>query len=775
MGDLSTLSTEELQRRLREKTQPGLGAGPGRLDKFSGKELQKRLEQLKILKGKSTLDKAIEFVAGTDELDLPELGPALATRTGNRGRPDPRSGGAATPDTPEALTRRAQLINAVGIPRDIQGKMDAIKATEPAARFASDPGSGAIIAILPDGNFFINASGFSMADVRDVGLEAVFEAPFLLPAARIGAWALGGGRGWKATGRVLGAGTGAATGSIARDIAAQGVGSETPIDTLNAVIAGVTVGTFEGGMPLAVDLLKKVTGRATRGGKLAAGDADKLRRAGIDPETATPEFIKEFRNRIGKVEGGTQAAITEAQAASLPVPVRLSRGQATDDPGLLAAETQLRSQGRSQGDNPLLDLQDATQGVRGDPTRPGTLLANREAIQTKMGGGVRHAVDPESGAAIVLDQVQRKSKQGRKLEKRAYEKAKKSGDVLGESGKAFKPSFTQPAVVDMNMAVDDGLASELLSRHTLPPRATEALRQLDEFAEGGLAEINAMEKWLQGVNKTIRDTVGDDKTAAIVMKREYQLMREQALDEALFEGNEEAIKDWVKAIGISKARNIMFEGRDLVARLVKKTPDGFVVQPDDAVEAIFGAGKFGSQQNIARNFKNLRKVLGKDSDEWRTVRESAFLRLFKTQNVNEGFSAAKFAKELDVLLNRRKALKVLFTTEEVALFRQFKKVALVAERRPDIKGNANPSGTGIANWVNRLVPKFGVLGQGAAAGVSWAFSRFIPAIRKGRAITATEGLQRAGPPPGQFGAAGLVLPPRTGEPDEQPPMFEGQR
>lgn len=131
--------------------------------------------------------------------------------------------------------------------------------------------------------------------------------------------------------------------------------------------AGALAGLVTGG---AIEALARPLSWAARGIKnflgfgkqdAAQGVIDEtLEQAGIKPQQLPPEFVDSAREQIAHAAetGGTVDPITlraQAEAASLPIPIKLPRGQASGDPAQYAAE-QEAAKIAGKGPNPALQL-----------------------------------------------------------------------------------------------------------------------------------------------------------------------------------------------------------------------------------------------------------------------------------------------------------------------------------------------------------------------------------------------------------------------------------
>lgn len=689
-----------------------------------------------------------EAVRGKNQFDYPETADVIS----GQDMPAPRSPtgignrngffGAPDVDSPYnvAANNRARQLRAVDLPRSTEGKLSALRKQFPQATFGAD--SYGNVFMENDGQrSYINRAGISGQDGRDILADAAFEAPLAIGGARLAAPVLG-----RATGGIIGTGAGAAAGSVARDAVAKTAGSDAKIDTGNAVTAGIFGAGFETFGQLANSALKIIIPKIKNAGVISSNDRMVLERIGIDPDSVTPQFIEEYMRQV-PLSTNPEAAANKALAESLPEPVPLSSGQLSGDPGQLYLEGQMRKRGGLVGDNPLLAQQEAADAA---------LLKNKDVLQDRLGAGI--SSDAEA-ARMIQDRIVKRSAAADRLTSRKYNKARElSTPETGIGG--------QPAL-DMFTSIK-GVYDDLLFDRNITPRAAKLLDNFEGMVtdKSGFVKASDLHNWRKQANKIFGTSSSKEEKAAIrIILSAYDKAERDAIDKALFSGNEDAIAAWRDAIKTNAEKMRMFNSEDVVSKLVARTKDGtgnLSVSPDDAVDYIFGRGTLGNRNNLARDFGKLKTVLGEGSREWKALKEAAFLRLFRDQTEGS-FSGAKFTKNLNSFLLKGDAAKAVFTQDEVNMFKQLAAVARAAERRPKIKGDPNPSGTGITNWVNNavlpLMDRFGAIGQGARVAAGWALGRFQPVMDSefNRSAVRAAIPKRELVPLGVTGAAGLPL------------------
>tara|TARA_S200002703_G_scaffold52858_2_gene45710 strand:- start:1340 stop:3628 length:2289 start_codon:yes stop_codon:yes gene_type:complete len=610
------------------------------------------------------------------------------------------------PTTVPQRDRGAKLIRASVVPLTQLGKFNAIRKVDPSARLEIDEYGNGIVT-LEGKRSYINKPGISESDVQEVIGEGLIEAPLLL--------ALGGGGGAIAggVGRVLGTATGAGGASILRQVLGNLMGADESPDLVRAgTIAGMA-GTAEALLPP----LFRFVSRSMKSARMVADDAltpagrEAFRRAGIDPDTVTSDFIRRWRASASR-SGQRDAAARSVQAQSLDPPINPTTGQLTQDPRQLAFEGQFKNRGRGQGENPLLDVQDANEIA---------LRQNLQNIRRGTGGGTGSARDAAEAAQSRLVSRERA---GRRLVNIRYDAARRAGT----QGQTTVP---KGASAELSARIRVRLADEVLDAGDAP-RTFRLIAEIDDEIQraGQNVSINNLFARRAKLNK-VASGGGQDGVAASNARRELDDWLNDAVHNDLIQGNAEAITAWRRAIRTRSDIGRIFDNDDIVKRLterVKGSPTILKVDPEDAVNVLFGRATLGNKTKLSRDLTTLRRVLGENSEEWLGLRDAAFLRLMRSQPrqvvessvpgaaVNETtpfFSGANFAKELDALLEKPRAALILFDRTEIALMRRLRDVAIMLEKRPQslVKGNPNVSGTALANTMESTLGRLGRLGR----------------------------------------------------------------
>jgi hypothetical protein len=580
--------------------------------------------------------------------------------------------------------------------------------------------------------FYLNKPGVSGQDAWDVGTMLGFQMPF----ARAG-----GGAAKTLVGKMVGTGTGLGTGSVVQDVAAGQVGSEQGIDPQRAGMAVGLGALFEGLSPAASALWRMTVKNPVlyASGKLTEAGKKVLEKAGMTKEQISDDFAREFAKRM-ETAADPQAAAASADAASLPVPVPLKRGQQT-----LSAGDQMFDDLAQKGSyGPVAE--NITKGKTA--TQEEALAANIDAIQGRVGGsGITNPQQAGEAAQASLSTAERAAKRG---VDDAYTTARNTN--AGVEGTEFiKTAFN----------IERAAASE-----ATPATAPSAFSLIDDLKglSGGDRSVLLKEVYLKRQQlSNLRGANNADAVAAGAAVKAIDSEMERLLVGDLIKGNPIAVKAWKTAIGLAKSRFRKFYGGGIVEKLVTRTkgPGGELkVAPEQATNAIFGGKTLFGANATKRSIVHLRKTLGKDSAEWGMIKEAAWLRIAEssqggvTATGKRALSGANFAKGMDRAMKEYgSVMKTMFTDQELSLMQSFKRT--LARVTIPVKGGANFSNTtpALMNVMQTMLSTL-FFTEGAAA--RWMAIPLVKAVYQGgaavKAIPVAAGrLQKRGIPGGVTG------------------------
>lgn len=501
-------------------------------------------------------------------------------------------------------------------------------------------------------------------------------------------------------------GAAAATGAEFGAVAGFGSGEGGAADRLVSSVFGAGTGAALGGVietaaPALTQIYRMLRGNPrlfnpqtntlTREGEMA------MREAGFDPATASAAMQREFgeqaRNALNPGE-----AVSVAEARSLPVPVRQTRGQTTLRPDDQMFETQAAKDvyGQNAG-APIRQAFDAQQdALRANVPAIGERIAGGQSRVHELGQGTQQAQQALSAAERAADS----------RVNRLYDAARK-----GKDASVSQDALTQ-GVHDINMRLGASFHNSSI------PKVAAVLEQLKPaVTAGGKPEILVSDLFRIRSNLAgLQGELGVEGAAAGHAKRALDRWMTSLLKEkgALLSGDSKSLNRWRRAIKSRAEYGERFESDDLVSSLVERARVGgesvLKLDANGAVNEIFGRAASGwtSKGGMVRDLTRVRDELGATSPHWNALREEAFLRFANTAEgaanpTGRTFSGANFAKAWNKALRETpEVMRILFNDQERALISQF---ARVAQRTTvNVAGGNNSSNTGaaVAQSVRRM-------------------------------------------------------------------------
>src|SRR3546814_307446 len=150
------------------------------------------------------------------------------------------------------------------------------------------------------------------------------------------------------------------------------------------------------------------------------------------------------------------------------------------------------------------------------------------------------------------------------------------------------------------------------------PALSGRLKTLRGYAlpEGGgnvkAVSLDALERWRTHTTQLASSAQNaTEATALRQMVRTYDDVMESQFKQALLSGDEEALSLWRAARSKRAQFGRVFEQDDAVNTLTATMKDGsrrLVVGADEAVNYIFGRGKIGASNGLARDLRKLKKI-----------------------------------------------------------------------------------------------------------------------------------------------------------------------
>lgn len=459
------------------------------------------------------------------------------------------------------------------------------------------------------------------------------------------------GKGWMA--RLMG---GAADGGAAA--AAYGFGSGDGLaDRLSKAGDNAPVGAAFG---VAGETL--ATGAGKLYGKLFRGSDEVA--AGVDPA----------------------AAVREADQFGIP----LSRAQATRSPRQAGIEDQLRSEGR------MTDFDARQQGAirqAGDDMQsriapngppmpnaasayedlPQTLRGRRDALKEASQGRYERTVDDPN---ILV-----------------------SGEAVGEI-----PRFIKNALDGEQIVIDP--------MHHIG--ASRAMAFIDDYISrmpkqgGDVKSVAAQLKWVENLRSGLRKnfpSMGADAPALKTIKSALDDWTDDLFDKGLVSGSDDVLNELkaaragyaeYKAMAEPRAKhgnrlNPRYEAQSRIRSIMDKD-----MSPEEVGRLLWGASVATPKAAAHMTAKELRDILGADSQQWSAIRQSFWIRA--TRGGDQEMNPAQIIKNLDGLLKGegKGVATVLFSEQERQMMAAYTNVMRA------IKGSK--TGVNPSNTANRLMP-----------------------------------------------------------------------
>lgn len=371
--------------------------------------------------------------------------------------------------------------------------------------------------------------------------------------------------------------------------------------------------------------------------------------------------------------GESQRIVDEA---NLPARLPLTRGDVTQDVNIQSFEDEVlqglhgpQAQARLQA---FRDQQDQA------------LRANVEEIQRGVSGRPLAATPEEAGlgASQAATAAQRAERTSREVVNRAYETAKSfDASIDGEALQALGPRVRADLV-------NDGF--DVAEMPNLSKRIDEISNL--KLVDGKLSEatLNNIEVLRKRINKNIQTAQRNDPSEAQglrILKRQLDTHVEEAFNESLIRGNAEAVDVWKKARELRTEFGKTFTEDAFVRKIINED-----LNQEEVINSFFGGSQMGFKTQSARNIKNIKRILGSESEAFRALKEEAILRLTKNQSDATTFSGAKFNTAVEkAFKNNQSLMDELFTKAEQGDIRTFARLAKqVTDRKA---GAVNQSAT----------------------------------------------------------------------------------
>ncbi len=459
-------------------------------------------------------------------------------------------------------------------------------------------------------------------------------------------------------------------------------------------------------------------------GTFTASARDYIEGKGLNPDELQTSLFTEYKRLIddGYIP---EEAVIKAQAAGLPVEVKLTTGQVTRDMGQMLYEDMIaKGATETQASAALRQFYDA---------QVAAVKSNVDQIAEGMGAGARR--EGASEAQTIL--------RGQR------DQARQAANAKYTAARAAKQSFLDPSSAT-KFADDLDVSLESFSPITTP----KAFALVDELKQGlregmDVGQIQVRRQQLTNAAKEVGPE-GAAARAALDSLDDYLdevVSSNLFLQEDMF-GNAmdtEAIRLWKDAINTWSGFKKKWETKGILNALTdKEMIDGqlqFKVAPEDAANYIFGNSFLGlqSKRNISRDVRVLKEQL--KPEDWLALRGEVVVKLLDGSLTNaseetaRGISGKLSTDWATVKKNNKGLIDELFTKEEQGLISS---LANVTGRIANRTQNRSNSGAAIGGLLSRLFTSLGgtVPVQAILPVISLALA---PSIRSGRAAMAKQG------------------------------------
>ena len=616
-----------------------------------------------------------------------------------------------------------------------------IQAAVPGSAIREDK-YGNVIVNMPDGkNYYLNKPGASLQDVLQTTAQILQYIPGYSTVAKKFANSY-----FK---RVLGQVAASGATSVAQDVAAKGLGAAQTIDLPKLGVSIAAPAIFEGAIFPIGNALGKVLKRLSKNKNYVKIGADgkpiltlegkeALKEAGVDENAVSDEYIKKFFDRFGRGIGDD-----------------INKAKLEAEFGIDLAASQ---SGLPKDKVNLANLYEATKGTFGTRAQKQAIeFFEKQNIQIKdsmenildrFNKGLAGPEDLEGAGARILDTVRKEFKKAddtvntlyNTVDKRAIftgggsnikllsESAKKS--VLDSVG-TLDPNIMKGTVAALN-SIDD-LVNQVAKK--TPTRLTQAkIAQIKAGKTKAAREVpvfDSFEKRRQYLNDLInaaRKEGGPDFRALVGIKKEYDKFLNDSIDNALFSGDKEILKNITRARKAVVERERLF-GQNPIVRggIVIKDKAGEVlnkvindpdITPFEVINYAIGSKKIGAGQTPLRVIRRLKKIIGvKDINkslgnrDFVGLRTAVFERILSNSIKNGKFVPEVLVREFDEVFKANKPfMSELFTGLEQ---RQLKGLVETIRKTLQPKDLANLSNTG--SVISRAIQQAGRGIVGAAA------------------------------------------------------------
>lgn len=574
---------------------------------------------------------------------------------------------------------------------DEQSRRDILRRTIPGVSFRQDDQGNTVVQLPDEREVFLNAPGFSRQDFADFASDVVK----FLPAGRFAA----GGRSLMrrlARGGIAGGGT-----AVAEDVAAGAQGSQQGVSPGRAggtAAADMAAEAASGRIARIGNIFRRAFGRRTgdiadETGNLTPRARRALERAGFNPDEISPELAE---SAIRLSERGGRGPGLQGAAASQQFDVPLTRGQATGDFNQLELEERLRRRGDEAG-----------RRIREfDERQDQRFVESTQEMQERIGGGQPALRDePEAGSRL-----------GGEVRGQADE-LDTAVDEAFENARGRNASLTRDGLDRLANAAEVLEERNVLVDEQLTPATRRGIKEIQTLTGDDVSEqpVKELDRVRQRINQ-LQDAASNaqDRRGVTILKRQFDRFTDDAIDQALFEGDDQAIDMLKEARRLRAEYGRRFQENTRRNRSGRQIPDpgGRTVEaivennPTDqqTVNFIFGQGRLFGKDAAVQSVRALRRATEDAESVNDTLKQLAFRRISRNAVDDGKFSARKFVSAFNKSMEENgELMREIYSENDLKAIREFRDTA---RRSITPEGARNPSGTAGA-----LTRALGTMGQ----------------------------------------------------------------
>jgi len=411
-------------------------------------------------------------------------------------------------------------------------------------------------------------------------------------------------------------------------------------------------------------------------------------RRGVNVEELGPEVAAQVREAVMRGVDPFQA-VAVADAAALPIPVTMTRGQASRSVSHQLLETEAAK--GTYGEAARNMMQGAFERQQQQ------LTANIPAMQDIVAGGAG-SVPRGAGASAAQATLAATREAERRAAGELYDRARAAG------GAVIRGPYAGEMADSLRASIRDFAPEASPNTNAIVGRIEEELA-----ASGDVTRLFALRAQLNqaGAPGT------PDQAAASAVKQRLDDLLARAVDDALLFGNPEVVTAYAAAIRNYADFASRWKSGGVLDSLTETTSrDGvnrvLVVAPEDAANYIFGRSANGmiSKTNLIRDLRTLQDTL--PPDQWNALRQEAFLKIFdQSQRSGTGdITGTTFSRLWSQFRRENPALlRQLFSEDEQALFSRFAAVATRVSNTARNNSNTASAFMGIAPLIASALGK----------------------------------------------------------------------